>query len=218
MDNKKMVDLACQNRFYLSLKQPRDPKVRQAMLAVDRAMFVPQGPDVYRDTPLDIGYSQTCSEPSCVAFMDDVLMLGPDCKVLEVGTGCGYHAAVTAGILSAGRLYSIEMIDQLKERSEQNLRQHFDGTLDDRMTLIKGDGSVGLSEHAPYDRIYLTAGIDPKKFSPGPLIEQLNPELGILLMPVRFGILTRLVYVQAQLVDRTDYRGIYFVPLLGRNS
>jgi len=158
----------------------RSFKVERAMLAVPRELFVPD--DVreyaYDDRPLPIGYGQTISAPSIVAHMTELLDPKPGDKVLEIGTGSGYQAAILAEIVGPeGCVWSIERIPELAELAMRNLgRTGYLG----RVRVVVGDGSLGYKHEAPYDRIMVTAAA-PR--IPEPLIEQLKPG-GRLVAPV----------------------------------
>ena len=176
----------------------------------------------YNDEMIPIGHYedqvQTCSQPSMVAFMNDVLELGKGMKVLEIGTGCGYHAAVTSQMVGEeGKVFSVEIIKDLRVLAEANLRYVFGEEFEKRFYLFQGDGSIGLKEHAPFDRIYLTAGIKLASFKPSILGEQLNPNGGILLFPEERGSLIKQKYENGVSVEKM-YNRVMFVPLLGENS
>ncbi len=198
----------------------RSPSVEKAMLRVPRELFVPEElrDQAYIDTPLPIGFGQTISAPHMVALMCEEARLRVGQKVLEVGTGSGYHAAVIAEIVAPsdvdskywGHVYSIERIPELAEYAKRNLSR---AGYADRVTVVVGDGSKGLPEYAPYDRIIVTAAA-PR--IPEPLVEQLKVG-GILVVPVgdRF-------YQVLYIVEKTDKgirirKGIpcLFVPLIG---
>lgn len=133
--------------------------------------------EAYLDRPLPIGLGQTISAPHMVAIMCDHLGLAPGQRVLEVGTGSGYHAAVTAHLIRpGGRLTTIEFYDDLARRARANLKSA--GVRD--VAVVAGDGSLGWPPGAPYDRIYLTC--TGRRFPP-PLLEQLAPD-GWILGPV----------------------------------
>lgn len=153
---------------------------KYALMSVPREKFVNQAPDrAYLDKPLPIGYGQTISAPHMVAVYLEALELKSGFKVLEIGTGSGYHAAVTAAALKklgGGKLYSIEIDERLYRQAKKNLE---DAHLIEVVHLFLKDGFHGLKEFAPFDRIYLTAATHEK---PYPLYEQLT-EKGILLFP-----------------------------------
>jgi protein-L-isoaspartate(D-aspartate) O-methyltransferase len=124
--------------------------VENAMRAVPRENFVPDDASgrVYRDAPLPIGEGQTISAPHMVAMITERLGLSEGDETLEVGTGRGYHAAVVAEIVGAENVYTVERQEKLAQKARDNLPE--------AVTVVVGDGSTGLPEHAPYDRIYLT--------------------------------------------------------------
>lgn len=153
-----------------------DPRVLKAMRSVPRHQFVPsdQAPAAYADHPLPIGYGQTISQPYIVALMTEELNIEPGDKVLEIGTGSGYQAAVLAEVTD--RVYSVEIIPQLAERAAETLRQAGYTAVE----TLNADGYYGWSEHAPYDAIIVTAAPD---HVPRPLIQQLK-DGGRLVIPV----------------------------------
>ncbi|GAA5030376.1 hypothetical protein GCM10011506_19500 [Marivirga lumbricoides] len=130
-----------------------DSAVLDAMQKVDRSLFVPRElkEHAYEDRPLQIGQGQNISQPYMVAFMAEKLKLHDGSKVLEIGTGCGYNAAVMAQI--ASEVYSIEIIEKLADMARQNLEL----AEIDNVKVRFCDGFRGWSEHAPYDAIVLTA-------------------------------------------------------------
>jgi protein-L-isoaspartate(D-aspartate) O-methyltransferase len=153
-----------------------DPRVLDAMRSVPRERFVPAEavPNAYDDSPLSIGYGQTISQPYIVAYMSEALGVQPGHKVLEIGTGSGYQAAVLGRL--AREVYTIEIVPELARSAGATLR-------DLGMTNVQvrqGDGYLGWPEHAPFDRIMVTAAPDR---IPMPLIEQLAPG-GRLVIPV----------------------------------
>jgi protein-L-isoaspartate(D-aspartate) O-methyltransferase len=186
-------------------------RVVEAMGKVPRELFVPDGIRhmAYEDHPLPIGEGQTISAPHMVAIMCDVLDLGEGMAVLDVGTGSGYHAAVMADLVGPeGHVYSIERVPELVVFARRNLREA--GI--ENVTVVEGDGSVGLLQHAPYDRINVAATA-PKV--PEPLKEQLKVG-GKLVVPVGT------CYQELVLVIRTEegfelehHGGVVFVPLIG---
>ena len=145
----------------------RDPRVLEAMRLVPRHRFLP--PDerelAYGDHPVGIGFGQTISQPYIVAYMTEALALGPEARVLEVGTGSAYQTAVLAEI--AREVYSIEVVGELADRAAALLRE-----LGYRnVHLRRGDGYAGWPEAAPYDGIMVTAAPD---HIPQPLADQLR--------------------------------------------
>lgn len=193
----------------------KSESVRRAMEKVPRDEFVPEDERhrAYLDMPLPIGEGQTISAPHMVAMIAELLDLEVGMKVLEVGTGCGYNAAVIAEIIgNEGHLYTIERIHSLYERARQKL----EALGYDNITVIHGDGSKGYPQEAPYSRIYVTAAAP---HIPDPLREQLEVG-GKLLIPVG----SDKFYQELVLVERLssgDYRsrnlgGVAFVPLIGK--
>lgn len=151
----------------------------QALSWVPRELFLP--PDVqshaYEDHPLPIGHGQTMSAPHMVAIICEALDLGPGLRVLEVGTGSGYHAAVTSRLVApGGRVVSVEWVPELVLEAQTHLQRA--GV--DTVQVIQGDGGQGHPPGSPYDRIYLTCAA-PRV--PPPLIDQLQ-EGGVLLAPL----------------------------------
>jgi protein-L-isoaspartate(D-aspartate) O-methyltransferase len=153
-----------------------DRKVLGAMRKVPRHLLVPEEvrEQAYQNTPLPIGYEQTISQPYIVALMTDLLDLRPEHVVLEVGTGSGYQAAVLGELVN--RVYTIEIVEPLAERATRQLAE-----LGYRnVTVRAGDGYAGWPDHAPFDRIIVTAGAT---HVPQPLIDQLKPG-GRMVIPV----------------------------------
>jgi len=131
----------------------KDPKVISAMEDVERHLFVPSRltERAYDDGPLPIGYSQTISQPYIVAFMSEALNLEPDDVVLEIGTGSGYQAAILAEIVK--KVYTIEILEPLAGQSRDRLKD----LGYDNIEVKHGDGYLGWPEHAPFDKIIVTA-------------------------------------------------------------
>jgi protein-L-isoaspartate(D-aspartate) O-methyltransferase len=186
-------------------------RVLEAMEKVPRERFVPDDTRdfAYEDTPLHIGHGQTISAPSMVAIMCDILDVRDGNKVLDIGTGWGYHAAILSVLAGSGTVYSVERIPELAERAKKIL-----GELGyDNVKVLVGDGSEGLQEFAPYDRINVAAAAPD---IPGALTEQLA-EGGRLVVPVgRY--LQELILVLKKNGRTETYRkgGVAFVPLVGK--
>lgn len=144
-----------------------DEKVLAAMRSVPRHEFVPERyrEDAYSDSPLPIGYGQTISQPYVVALMTELLRAGKNSRVLEVGTGSGYQAAVLSRI--AGEVYSVEIVKELREISSGALRR----TGCSNVKTMHGDGYSGWPEYGPYDAIIVTCA---SELIPPPLIRQLK--------------------------------------------
>ncbi len=202
----------------------RSEKVYRAMLRVPREEFVPPPYRdlAYEDRPLPIGYGQTISAPSIVAYMTELLDPDKGMKVLEVGTGSGYQAAVLAEIVAPsdeprsewGHIYSIERIPELAEYARRNLEKT---GYADRVTVIVGDGSKGYPPEAPYDRIMVTAAA-PR--IPRSLEEQLAPG-GRMVIPVGDSwdqTLILVVKTRDGRIIREPRLPVLFVPLIGEEG
>lgn len=186
-----------------------DPEVLRAMSDIDRTMFVPDElkPQAYKDAPLPIGKEQTISQPYIVAYMAQALELEPEQKVLEVGTGCGYNAAVLSRMVK--EVYSIEVIEWLADLARKNLKKAGITNVQTKFS----DGFSGWPEYAPFDAIILTAA--PPKI-PDPLKKQLKIG-GKLLAPVgtnRQNLV--LVYREEEAFERHNLHPVSFVPMTGQ--
>jgi protein-L-isoaspartate(D-aspartate) O-methyltransferase len=162
----------------LSRQEDLDSQTEAAMRAVPRHVFVPESrrDSAYEDTPLPIGDGQTISAPHMVAIMTDLLDLREGQAVLEVGTGCGYHAAVTAEVVGAEGVYSVEYHDRLARNARRTLaRAGYGG-----VSVRAGDGKAGWPTHAPYDRAYLTCAAESL---PAAVVDQVRAG-GVVLAPV----------------------------------
>jgi protein-L-isoaspartate(D-aspartate) O-methyltransferase len=188
-------------------------RVISAMNVIPREVFVPERIQsrAYDDIPLPIGYDQTISAPHMVAIMCDMLDLQEGMSVLEVGGGSGYHAAVMAELVGTkGHIFSIERHTKLVANARRSL--NFVGIKN--VTMIEGDGSIGLPEHAPFDRISVAATA-PK--IPEPLKQQLKVG-GRMVIPVGT------VFQELVLVTRKngfvaeEKMGVAFVPLIGKEG
>lgn len=188
-----------------------DPRVMKVIAEVPRHQFVPdsQRRYAYRNRPLPIGHGQTISQPYIVAIMTDLLKLTPEDRVLEVGTGSGYQAAVLAELVK--QVYSIEIIEPLGKRAGDLLEKLGYDNIETRI----GDGYYGWKAHAPFDAIIVTAAAD---HIPPPLIAQLKPG-GRMMIPVGSRFMTQqLVVVEKDMHSNVTTRLILpvrFVPLTG---
>ena len=185
-------------------------RVLQAFLTIPRHLFVPEDlqADAYADHPLPIGNSQTISQPYIVAVMTSALELTGNEKVLEVGTGSGFQTAILANL--AKEVHSVERISKLSDLAERNLRKL--GM--DNIYLHVGDGSLGWSENAPYDRILITAAA-PK--IPEMLIKQLKNK-GRIVCPVggRWQQMLEVWVKEKKRIKKEQILPVVFVPLLGK--
>jgi protein-L-isoaspartate(D-aspartate) O-methyltransferase len=200
-----------QMRFVFALRSRgvTEARVLTAMEQIDRGRFVRGvfSGRAYDDTPLPIACGQTISQPSVVGLMTQALEVGPRDKVLEVGTGSGYQAAVLAAL--ARRVYTIERHPRLARAAQEALTAM--GL--SNVTVICGDGSLGLPEQAPFDRILVTAAAEDP---PGPLLAQLR-EGGIMVLPVgQSDAVQRLIRVRrtAEGHDYEEMLPVRFVPLV----
>jgi protein-L-isoaspartate(D-aspartate) O-methyltransferase len=187
----------------------RDPAVLNAMRSVPRHLFVP--PDLrsfaYDDRPLPIGHGQTISQPFIVGLMTELLALRAQDRVLEIGAGSGYQAAILARI--AGEVISVERIGKVVGIARENLAAA--GV--SNVTLIEGDGTLGVPDHAPFDAIIITCAAPS---IPGPLKDQLA-QGGRLVAPVggrEIQTLVRLVK-RGDSFTETNHGGVCFVPMVG---
>jgi protein-L-isoaspartate(D-aspartate) O-methyltransferase len=188
-----------------------EERVLGAMARVPRHRFVPPQleADAYLNRPLPIGHGQTISQPFIVALMTDLIRVQPGDRVLEIGTGSGYQAAVLAEL--AARVYTIEIIEPLGVAAGDRLRALGYGAVEVRV----GDGYYGWQEHAPFDAIMVTAAAS---HIPPPLVQQLKPG-GRMVIPVGSPFLTQ----HLLLVEKKPDGGITsrqvlpvrFVPLTG---
>lgn len=155
----------------------KSPQVLSAMLQVPRHSFVDKKYEAiaYGDRPIPIGHGQTMSQPYTVAFMSDLLELTGDEKVLEIGTGSGYQAAVLAEL--AGEVYTMEIVPELAKRAEKTLK----GLGYKNVHVKSGSGEHGWSEEAPFDAILITAGVEDEV--PQELFDQLKED-GVLVAPI----------------------------------
>ena len=212
-----MSDFAVQRermvRELIAARGVRDERVLAAMRKIPRHLFVKDHlrNQAYGDHALPIGSAQTISQPYIVARMSELLEVGPEHSVLEIGTGSGYQTAVLA--LLARRVYSLERVPELAQAAIPRMRQlGFDN-----VKVQVFDGTVGWSEWAPYDRILVTAGA-PKV--PEPLLDQLAPG-GTLLVPEgQLNLQKLVIYRKSQRgeIRRKEGEGVAFVPLLGRHG
>ena len=185
----------------------KDNKVIAAMIKVKRHLFVPfyMRPFAYMDRPLPIGYGQTISQPFIVAFMTEAVRLQKNDKVLEIGTGSGYQAAILAELVD--EVFSIEIIKVLAERADKTLKdQGYEN-----ITVIYGDGYLGLEDQAPFDAIIVTAAPDE---IPQKLIEQLKIG-GRMVIPVGTSYQELLLITKTESgTEKKNLLPVSFVPMV----
>lgn len=212
-DRKRMAKRREQMvRTQIEGRNVSDPRVLAAMRAVPRHVFVPHGQQhlAYDDGPLPIGAGQTISQPYIVAYMTQLLRLGPDDRVLEIGAGSGYQTAVLAEIVR--EVIAIERVPALADQAQKRLQK----LGYDNVTLLVADGTRGYAEAAPYQGILVAAA------SPGipqPLIDQLAVG-GRLVIPVGRGdgqMLQRVTRT-AEGVTVQEVSPVRFVPLIGEHG
>lgn len=205
-DREKMVNRQIYGRGI------RDPETLSALQTVPRHAFVRPGDQrrAYSDQPLPIGYGQTISQPYIVAYMTEALDLQPDFKVLEIGTGSAYQAAVCAEIVR--EVFTIEIVEPLAASARKRLEE-----LGYPNAAVKaGDGYYGWPENAPFDAIIVTAAAG---FVPPPLIEQLKPG-GRMILPLGspYGLQILVLITKDETGKLASRRllPVRFVPMLGK--
>jgi protein-L-isoaspartate(D-aspartate) O-methyltransferase len=202
-EGKRMIEAQLRSRDI------RNARVLDAMLRVPRHLFVPepQRAEAYGDFPLPIGYGQTISQPYIVAFMTQALDVAPGDRVLEIGTGSGYQAAVLSVL--AKEVYTIEIVPQLAERARETL-----SALGYRNVQVRtGNGYLGWLEHAPYDRVMVTAAPDEV---PPALLQQLKIG-GLMAIPV--GRVTQELQILRRTATGTELLAtlpVRFVPMTNK--
>jgi len=194
----------------LKTRDITDKKVLEVMEKIPRHFFVPENlkNKAYNDNPLPIGFGQTISQPYIVALMTQNLDLNKNDKVLEIGTGSGYQAAILAEIVK--EVYTIEIVDELAESAKDRLKN----LNYNNVNVKNADGYFGWEENAPFDKIIITAAVN---HIPPPLIEQLKDN-GKLILPLgetlRFQTLT-IVTKKDEDLETRFITGVRFVPMTG---
>ena len=190
-----------------------DKRVIEAMRKIPRHLFIPNGEKnlrlAYQDRPLPIGYGQTISQPYMVAYMLQELNITKDSRALEIGTGSGYNASLLG--LLAKEVYTIETVPELARRAERiikalNLKN---------VKVFVGDGSLGLEQYAPYDRIIATCAAPS---IPDPLLKELSED-GIMIIPIGHGyvdMLKKVVKHSNDDIEVIDLIPCSFVPMKGK--
>ena len=205
-DRARMVETT------IRIRDVSDERVLAAMESVWRHCFVREEDlhYAYADHPLPIGYGQTISQPYIVALMTELLALDPDDKVLEIGTGSGYQAAVLSGLVA--EVYTVEIVEPLAASATERLA----ALGYENVTVKHADGYYGWPEHAPFDAIIVTAAPD---HVPPPLVNQLK-DGGRLVIPVGpqggFQVLWQITRQGSQ-VQAKEITGVRFVPLTGEH-
>ena len=195
----------------IQARDVRDPNVLAAMRIVPRHAFIPfsEQPYAYLDFPRPIGFGQTISQPYIVAFMTEALQLKPNSRVLEIGTGSGYQAAVCAEI--ADKVYTIEIVEELAKRAAKCLKELGYSNVFTRF----GDGFFGWPEEAPFDAIIGTAAAGR---IPEPLLEQLKPGGRMILpygSPRGFQYLVVITKDKKGKISKQNVMPVTFVPMTG---
>jgi len=195
-----------------SIRYITSVEVEKAFLETPRELFVSENLKnyAYADAPLEIGNGQTISAPHMVAIMCEELDFKKGQKILEIGAGSGYHAAVLSKIIGIkGHVYTVERIKKLAENAKQNLEK----ANITNVTVVNGDGSKGLAKYAPYDRICVTCAAP---YVPPPLIDQLK-DPGKMLIPIGDRICTLFLIEKTNgKIKKENHGGCAFVPLIGK--
>lgn len=190
----------------------RSHRVLEAVSSINRSLFMPAGFEhlAGRDDSIAVSNNQTTSQPSLLAFIFDKLKIQQGDRILEIGTGVGYAAALASYLCGeTGRVTTIEVIPNLVRKAQKNLKAF------SNIEVVQGDGSIGYDKEAPYDVIFLSAGTG-SDFDCRPLLDQLSPQ-GRLMVPRQFGEL--FLYKKAEGKNPVDtFYSVNFVPLVGRNS
>jgi len=209
--NERIEERAKMVRQQIQQRDVKDPNVLAAMRVVPRHAFVRAGEQrvAYADWPLPIGHGQTISQPYIVAFMTEALKLDPNDKVLEIGTGSGYQAAVCAEI--AKEVYTIEIVKELAKSAAEKLKE-----LGYHNVFVRaGDGFFGWPKKAPFDAIIGTAAAGR---IPQPLIDQLKPG-GRMILPVEgslgFQYLVLITKDEKGYLHKQNVMPVRFVPMTG---
>ncbi|MEM5804530.1 MAG: protein-L-isoaspartate(D-aspartate) O-methyltransferase [Candidatus Aenigmatarchaeota archaeon] len=184
--------------------------IEKAIREAPRHLFVPKEQEgkAYEDVPLPIGEGQTISQPSTVALMTWMLDVREGDKVLEIGSGSGWQAAILSNL--GAKVWTIERIGELATMAEKNLKKAGIRNVE----VIEGDGSLGLKEHAPYDRIIVTCACPEV---PKALVDQLKTG-GKMVIPVGGRDMQTMLIIRktAKGIERRDMGNFIFVPLIGK--
>jgi protein-L-isoaspartate(D-aspartate) O-methyltransferase len=199
--------------YFSTRKEEFDPRVMSVLGKVPRHLFVPkhlQG-SAYKNRPLPIGYGQTISQPYIVALMTDLLETRKDARILEIGTGSGYQAAVLAELVKS--VFTLEIIEPLEKKAKSRLK----ALGYENVTVKLGDGYYGWEQHAPFDGIIVTAA---SSHIPPPLVKQLKPGARMVI-PVGGRFLTQNLTLVEKARDGSvktyQILPVAFVPLTGEH-
>jgi protein-L-isoaspartate(D-aspartate) O-methyltransferase len=206
-ENEKLIEgIKC-------LEYLKSKNIEDALRKYKREFFVPESMKhlAYRDFPISIGFNQTISQPSTVVAMTEALDVKKDQKILEIGTGSGWQAAILSHLVGEkGFVYTIEVIEELAEFAKNNIKRLGIKNIE---VFVK-DGSLGLKERAPFDRIIVTAACPD---TPKPLLNQLKID-GIIVIPIG-NLYLQEMYIVKKLKDKIEKKSIgsfMFVQLVGR--
>ena len=172
----EMIDIHYDLASDETMRKAPNPRLREVMLKIPRHLFVPPqlAAFAYRDTPLPLGFDKTVSQPFIAGLMIDLLDIQPGDRLLEVGTGLGYQAALMAEM--GALVFSVEIVEEFAQEAKVRLA----AVGHDNVFIRVGDGSRGWPEHAPFDKILVTAAA---RDVPNALIDQLNPG-GRIVLPI----------------------------------
>ena len=186
-------------------------KVEKAILSTPRHFFVPEEHEheAYEDRPIETKKGQTISQPSVVAHMTELLDIKPGLKILEIGTGSGWQSAIIAKIVEPETVFTVEKNKELVEFAKTN---HTKANVKN-VKIIHADGTLGLPDEAPFDRIIITAAC---KMIPDNIVNQLS-EKGILVAPIGKNTQKMYVYqkINHKIIEKHIEDGYVFVPLVG---
>jgi len=206
-ENEKLI------KHIKSIGYLRSKEVEEGLRKIHRHLFVPEKIRymAYRDTPLSIGHNQTISQPSTVVAMTEALDVKKGQKILEIGTGSGWQAAILSYLVGEkGFVYSIEVIKKLAEFAKSNIKKFGIKNIE----VIVKDGSLGLKEKAPFDRIIVTAAAPD---IPNPYLDQLKLN-GIMVIPVGNLYLQKMNVIKKlkKGIEKECIGNFMFVPLVGK--
>ena len=189
-------------------------KIEQAIRKTPRHFFVPEKhrQDAYEDRPIETKNGQTISQPSVVARMTEWLDVKPRMKILEIGTGSGWQSAIIARLIEPETVFTVEKSKELAEFAKKNLIK----ANVKNVKVIHSDGTLGLPQEAPFDRIIITAACENV---PNSITEQLT-EKGILIAPIGKNVQKMVIYQKRnhKLIEKKIEDGYVFVPLVGKQN